>query len=171
MLFIYRISFGLDSITKTVIEALLDYKFLLCEIFIFEKKQNELVIKQDNLCDIIVCIISLEKLAKEDKFYWNQSVWVFCRYMLSINFCLRILTGKTILKENSNACEKYEYGHLRCWYIKSTFYKTEFLKLKQNFQKYEVVAGKTLFLVIGRFCTHHTICHNTGFWHGSCEWK
>ena len=69
MLFIYRISFGLDSITKTVIEALLDYKFLLCEIFIFEKKQNELVIKQDNLCDIIVCIISLEKLAKEDKFY------------------------------------------------------------------------------------------------------
>ena len=39
----------------------------------------------------------------------------------------------------------------------------EVLKLKQNFQKNEVVTGQTPFLVfIGPFCTH-SICLNIGF--------
>ena len=41
------------------------------------------------------------------------------------------------------------------------------LKLKQNFQKNKVVTGKTPFLVIGLFCTHHSICLNIGFQYGS----
>ena len=32
-----------------------------------------------------------------------------------------------------------------------------FLKLKQNFQKNNVVTGKTPFFMIGPFCTHHSI--------------
>ena len=39
----------------------------------------------------------------------------------------------------------------------------EVLKLKQNFQKNKAVTEKTLFFVIGPFCTHHTICLNIGF--------
>ena len=39
----------------------------------------------------------------------------------------------------------------------------EVLKLKQNFQKNEVVTGQTPFLVfIGPFCTH-SVCLNIGF--------
>ena len=35
-------------------------------------------------------------------------------------FDLRILTGKSTLKLNSNACEMHKYGHFGSWYIKST---------------------------------------------------
>ena len=38
----------------------------------------------------------------------------------------------------------------------------ETLKLKQNFQKNKVVAGKTPFFMMGPFCTHHSICLNVG---------
>ena len=31
--------------------------------------------------------------------------------------------GKSTLKLNSSAYEKYEYGHLGCWYIKLTLFK------------------------------------------------
>ena len=40
-------------------------------------------------------------------------------------------------------------------------------KLKQNFRKRKVVTGKTLFVVIGQFCTPHSICLNIGFWQSS----
>ena len=33
------------------------------------------------------------------------------------------LQGKSTLKLNSSANEKYEYGHLGCWYIKLTLFK------------------------------------------------
>ena len=36
-------------------------------------------------------------------------------------------------------------------------------KLKQIFQKNKVVTGKAPFFAIGPFCTHHSICLNTGF--------
>ena len=39
----------------------------------------------------------------------------------------------------------------------------EILKLKQNFQKNEVVTDKTPFHVIGSFCTHHSTCLNIDF--------
>ena len=39
----------------------------------------------------------------------------------------------------------------------------EVLKLKQNFQKNEVVAGKTPFFLIGPFCSHRSICLNIDF--------
>ena len=35
-------------------------------------------------------------------------------------------------------------------------------RVKQNFQKSKVVTGKTLFFVIGPFCTHHPVCLNIG---------
>ena len=38
----------------------------------------------------------------------------------------------------------------------------EVLKLKQIFWKNELVTGKTPFLVIGPFCTPHSICLNIG---------
>ena len=47
----------------------------------------------------------------------------------------------------------------------------EVLKLKHNFQKNTLVAGKTQFFVIGPFCSHHSICLNIDFWHGSFVWK
>ena len=37
------------------------------------------------------------------------------------------------------------------------------LKLKQNFLKCKEVTGKTLFFVIGLFCTPHSICLNIEF--------
>ena len=40
-------------------------------------------------------------------------------------------------------------------------------KLKQNFRKRKVVTGKTLFFVIGQFCSPHSICLNIGFWQSS----
>ena len=45
------------------------------------------------------------------------------------------------------------------------------LKLKQNFQKNELVTGKTLFFVIGQFCCYHSVCPNIGFCNGSFIWK
>ena len=64
---------------------------------------------------------------------------------------------------NSSAYKKQEYGHLCCWYIKSTYSLQEVLKLKQIFQKNKAVTGKTPFFVMGPFCTHHSICLNIGF--------
>ena len=32
----------------------------------------------------------------------------------------------------------------------------QLFKMKQNFQKNKVVTGKTLFIVIGPFCSHHS---------------
>ena len=40
-------------------------------------------------------------------------------YRRNLQFLLRILTGKIILKENSSAYEKNEFEHLDCWYMKS----------------------------------------------------
>ena len=39
----------------------------------------------------------------------------------------------------------------------------EFLILKLNFQKNEIVTGKTPFFVIGPFCTFYSICLNIAF--------
>ena len=47
----------------------------------------------------------------------------------------------------------------------------KFPKLKQNFQKNEVVTGKTPFFGIGPFCTPNSICLNIGFWQSSFVWK
>ena len=63
------------------------------------------------------------------------------------------LQGKSTLKLNSSAYEKYEYGHLGCWYI----------KLKQIFPKNKVVTGKNPLFVIGAFSSCHSSCLNIGF--------
>ena len=57
---------------------------------------------------------------------------------------------KNTLKQNSSAYEKYEYGHLGSWYIKSTLSKG-FLNWNEIFRK-NVLTGKTPFFVIGPFC-------------------
>ena len=78
---------------------------------------------------------------------------------------------KNTLKSNSNALEKYEYGHLDDWYIKSTLY-TMFLNLNKIFEKGKyLVTGKTPFFVKGPFCTPHSIFLNIGFWQSSFLWK
>ena len=43
--------------------------------------------------------------------------------------------------------------------------------MKIFFRENKVVTCETLFLVIGPFCTHHSICLNIGFWYGSFSWK
>ena len=48
-------------------------------------------------------------------------VWV--RWSLK-NGGLRILTRKKHRRKNSSAYKKNEYGHLRCWYIKSAHCKS-----------------------------------------------
>ena len=76
-------------------------------------------------------------------------------------------TEKNTLKKNSNALEKYEYGHFDGWYIKSALY-TRFLNWNKIFEKGKyLVTGKTPFFVIGPFCTPHAICLNIGFWQSS----
>ena len=57
---------------------------------------------------------------------------------------------------NSSGYEKYQYGYLDCWFIKLT-------QTGKNFQKYNVVSGKTPLFVIGPFCSDHSICLNIGF--------
>ena len=47
----------------------------------------------------------------------------------------------------------------------------EVLKLKQNFRKNKVVAGKTSFFLIGPFCAPDSIFFNIGFWHSSFVWE
>ena len=52
------------------------------------------------------------------------------------------------------------------WLVSKPYrlFKKEVLILKQNvLKKKKVVTGKTRFLVIGPFCTTHSICHNIGF--------
>ena len=43
--------------------------------------------------------------------------------------------------------------------------------LKKNVQKNKVVISKTLFSVVGPFCSQHSVCLNTGFWYSSFVWK
>ena len=56
-------------------------------------------------------IISSHNLTNVITFKWNKITK------------LRILIGKSTLKLNSSAYEKYEYGHLGRWYIKLTLIK------------------------------------------------
>ena len=80
---------------------------------------------------------------------------------------------REIALSNKHQCiQKYEHGDFCSWYIKSTLYKTEGLKLKQNFQKTKLLTAKNLFFMIDPFCTSHFICLNIGFWHASFvrEW-
>ena len=67
---------------------------------------------------------------------------------------LRILTGKKHRQK-----KLWAFGSLE-QQINSL---KEVLKLKENFKKNKVVNGETRFFVIGPFCTHHSICLNTGF--------
>ena len=86
------------------------------------------------------------------------------------NFDWRYSQWKSTLKWDCSPCEKYEYGHLRSWYIKSTLYK-RFLNWTKIFKKNELVTGKAPFFVIGLFRTPHSVCLNIGFWQGSFVWK
>ena len=57
------------------------------------------------------------------------------------------------------------------WYIKSTLYM-RLLYWSKIFKrkKKKIDTGKTVFFVIGPFCTPHSICLNIGFWEGSFVW-
>ena len=47
------------------------------------------------------------------------------------------------------------------WLIKSLFIRGSYTQNK--FQKNKVASGKTLFFLIGPFCTSHSICLKLGF--------
>ena len=47
----------------------------------------------------------------------------------------------------------------------------EVVKLKQNFRKNKVVAGKTLLFAIGQFCTYYSLCVDIGFRYDRFVWK
>ena len=71
---------------------------------------------------------------------------------------LRILTGKKHCQIKLQRLEKvriWAFGLMGVW--------VEVLKLKKNFQKNKVVAGKTPFSVIGPSCSYYSICLNIGF--------
>ena len=83
---------------------------------------------------------------------------------------LRVLTGKKQRQIKFQRLQK-----IWIWAFGSLVPQINFLlkvpKPKQNFRKNKVVTGKTPFFLIGPFCTHHSICFNTGFRHGSFVWK
>ena len=78
-------------------------------------------------------------------------------YLISVAATLRILTGKKHRQIKLQRLQK-----VGIWVFGSLVHRInslkEVLKLKQNFQKNEVVTGKTPFFVIGPFRTHHSIC-------------
>ena len=99
---------------------------------------------------------------------FDDNFWTFfCNSQLQI----KILTGKTHsqikLKRLRNVWIWCIFGQL----VHQINYLEEILILKLNFQKNEVVSGKSPFFVIGPFCTPHSICLNIGFWQVSsvCE--
>ena len=78
---------------------------------------------------------------------------------------LRIVTGKKQRQrklQRSQKVQKWANGHSDSWCIKSSLYK-RFLNTNKLFKKNKVVTDKTLFIVTGPFCTHHSICLNIGF--------
>ena len=79
-----------------------------------------------------------------------------------MNGKLRILTGKNHPKIKLQRLRK-----IRIWTFGLLVHQInsfeEVLKLKQVFQKYKVVTGKTPLFVIGQFCSRHSICLNIGF--------
>ena len=75
---------------------------------------------------------------------------------------LKIFTGKKHRQIKLQRLQKIEI-----WAFGSLVHQInslkEVLKLKQIFEKDEVVTGTTPFFVIGPFCTNHSICLNIGF--------
>ena len=68
---------------------------------------------------------------------------------------IRILTGK-----NNPQIKFQRLQKVRIWTFGSLVHQNNSIrgiKLKQKFQKNEVVTGKTPFFVIAPFCTHYTI--------------
>ena len=86
---------------------------------------------------------------------------------------LRILTGKRILKWNYNPFEKYEYGHLVVWYMKSTLYpriliwNKVFKKIKQLLVKlhslWYVRFVLTILFVLTLASDRAVLCGNVAF--------
>ena len=74
---------------------------------------------------------------------------------------------KNTLKWISSTCEKYEYGHLGCWYIRSTVYNKRFLNWNKIFKKRR------------NYWQNFNLCNRSilyspfyiGFWQGSFVWK
>ena len=78
---------------------------------------------------------------------------------------LWILTGKKHLKIKLQRLRKiwiWTFGSLVV--LKGS-------KTGTNFPKNKVVTGQTPLLVIGPFCSCHSICLNIGLWQISVEWK
>ena len=75
-----------------------------------------------------------------------------------VGFCLKISHREQHRQKDSSIYKKQEFAI--CVVDSSNQLFIRVLKLKQNFQKYKVVTGKTLLFVIGPFCTYHSVCLN-----------
>ena len=84
------------------------------------------------------------------------------RLSLELGKPLRILKGKKHRQTKLQQLQKVRIWPFRLL-VHHINYLQEVLKLKQNFQKNKVVAGKTPFFVIVPFCSQHTVCLNIGF--------
>ena len=65
-------------------------------------------------------------------------------------------------KATSSAYKKYEYGHLRCWYIKSTLYR-RFLKGNKIFKKKKKNSYSQNSVLWDRSILYSPFCLNTSF--------
>ena len=84
---------------------------------------------------------------------------------------LRILAGKNHRKMKLQRLQKVQIWAFGFWVVGTTNHLFRFLNRHKIFKKNKVVTGKTLFFVIGPFCSHHFTCLNIGFWYDSFEWK
>ena len=82
---------------------------------------------------------------------------------------LRILTGKKLRQIKLQRLQK-----VQIWVFGLLVQQINSLKevlTKTKFSKNKIVTGKTPFFLRSPFCSHHFICLNIGFWHGTFVWK
>ena len=101
-------------------------------------------------------------------FSWIQINMVFKSSRSSVftkQLFSRILTGKKLRQIKLQRFQK-----VQIWVFGLLVQQINSLKevlTETKFSKNKVVTGKTPFFMIGPFCSHHFICLNIGFWHGS----
>ena len=113
-------------------------------------------------------LIDVLRLEFGKLFSWIQINMVFKSSRSSVftkQLFSRILTGKKLRQIKLQRFQK-----VQIWVFGLLVQQINSLKevlTETKFSKNKVVTGKTPFFMIGPFCSHHFICLNIGFWHGS----
>lgn len=87
-------------------------------------------------------------------------------YLKGFHFKIFLTRNKTFSNKTQGLTKSM---NMDLWVINTL--NQPFLRGSYIFQKTKVVIGKTLFFVIGPFCTPSYICLNIGFWLGTFLWK